>query len=267
MMNLITDAWMPARTRSGKVRFIRPAEAGDPDLVALSLPRPDLNGAATEFLIGLLTTTAAPATEEAWSAAWSAPPPPDKLDAQFRAHIEAFDLTKFMQAPLDCAAEPVEGLLLDAAGEKTIKEHGDFLGRAGTVEALSPGMAAAAVTAMQLYATQGGTGYSVSIRGGGPLTTLVTAGSTLWGRVWPNVETQVQIKARAVGKTTSSPYPWMIQPVVGNVTPDGADPLMIYWAMPRRVQLVFSAGNGGQCTLTGERPALLVRECNSAPGK
>lgn len=70
MRNLITDAWIPARTRSGMVRTIRPAEVGDPDLVALALPRPDLNGAVTEFLIALLTTAATPADEEAWAAWW-----------------------------------------------------------------------------------------------------------------------------------------------------------------------------------------------------
>jgi CRISPR system Cascade subunit CasA len=264
-INLITDAWMPARTREGGVRYIRPAEVGDTDLTGLAFPRPDLNGAATEFLIGLLTTAAAPATEEAWSAAWSSSPSPAQLDVQFAAHVPAFDLAKFMQVPLDCDVEPVEGLLLDAAGDKTTREHGDCLGRTGTVEALSPGMAAAALLALQLYTTQGGTGYSVSIRGGGPLTTLVAAGSSLWGRVWPNVETLEQVQARAVGRPASSPFPWMSPIADGSVTPDGADPLLVYWALPRRVQLLFSS-NCNECTLTGERPTMSVQECRIKPG-
>ena len=77
-INLITDAWIPARMGSGAIRLIRPAEVADPELVSLAMPRPDLNGAVTEFLIGLLTTAAAPLNEEEWASRWASPPSPEQ---------------------------------------------------------------------------------------------------------------------------------------------------------------------------------------------
>ena len=186
-----------------------------------------------------------------------------------RAPVHAFDLSVFMQAPLECNAQPIGGLLIDAPGEEAKKKNTDFLGRAGTVAALSPSAAAASVIALQSYATQGGRGYVTSIRGGGPLSTLVVSGSTLWGRLWPNVETRGQISERAVSsypEAHDAIYPWLSQWRDGTVTPDGAHPLLVYWSMPRRIQLILSSGNGETCSITGERPDALVRECGIQSG-
>jgi CRISPR system Cascade subunit CasA len=268
-INLINDAWIPARTRSGAIRKICPAEAADPEFAMLAMPRSDLNCALTEFLIALLTTAAAPANEEAWTLWWQSPPTPQQLNALLASHAHAFDLSAFMQVPLECKAESIEGLLIDAPGEQTKDKNADFLSRAGTVAALSPSAAAASVIALQSYATQGGRGYATSIRGGGPLSTLVMSGSTLWGRLWPNVETREQIVERAVGGYSDAHdaiYPWLSQWHGGEVTPDGANPLLVYWSMPRRIQLMLSPGNGEACSITGERPDALVRECRIESG-
>jgi CRISPR system Cascade subunit CasA len=267
-LNLITSAWIPAFSRSGSVRAIRPAEVGDPDLVGLALPRSDLNGAVTELLIALLTTCAAPADEEAWRVWWASPPLPEELDAAMAPHTPAFEPESFMQTSLNCEAEPIEGLLLDASGAETIRDNADFLARDGSVSTLSPAVAAAAVYALQAFATQGGRGYAPSVRGGGPLTTLVASGTTLWGRLWPNVETREQIAARAIGAMPigiDTIYPWL-NSSLEQATPDKANPLHVYWAMPRRIQLVMSPGNGNACSLTGECSEILVRSFRTEHG-
>ena len=81
-MNLITDPWLPARTPAGR-RMIRPAEMVDPDVLALDFPRADFNGAVTEWKIGLLATTAAPADDRAWSNWLTDRPSVADLDAAF----------------------------------------------------------------------------------------------------------------------------------------------------------------------------------------
>lgn len=63
-MNLITDAWIAVRRRSGAIQTISPAEivsaiSEDP-IVDFNECRPDFNGAAAQFLIGLLQTCATP---------------------------------------------------------------------------------------------------------------------------------------------------------------------------------------------------------------
>jgi CRISPR system Cascade subunit CasA len=262
-LNLITSAWIPAFHRSGFVRAIRPAEVSDPDLVGLALPRPDLNGAVTELLIALLATCAAPADEEAWRAWWISPPLPEELDAAMAPHAPAFELSTFMQTQLDCNPDPIEGLLIDSAGDNTVKENADMLARRGLISAMSPAMAAAAIYARQTYAPQGGPGYFVSIRGGGPMTTILASGRTLWGRLYPNVETRDQIAARAVGAIPvglEAIYPWLMTRERRTAsTPDNANPLHVYWSMPCRIELVMTPGNGEVCSLTGERSEVLVR--------
>ena len=63
-LNLVTDAWLPVLTRSGATRTVRAAEIADPDIVDVSAPSAALSIAGIEFLIGLLSTAAAPEDEE-----------------------------------------------------------------------------------------------------------------------------------------------------------------------------------------------------------
>jgi CRISPR system Cascade subunit CasA len=268
--NLITSAWIPAFHRSGSVRAIRPAEVSDHDLIGLALPRPDLNGAVTELLIALLTTCAAPADEEAWRAWWASPPSPEQLDAAMAPHAPAFELATFMQTQLECRDEPIEGIFIDGPGDNTLEENADFLARAGSIAALSPAMAAAAIYARQSFSLQAGPGYFVSIRGGGPMTTILASGTNLWGRLWPNVETREQVAARAVGAIPTGRdaiYPWlMTRDRRTTSTPDNTSPLRVYWSMPCRIQLVMTPSNGEACNLTGERSELLVRSYRTENG-
>jgi CRISPR system Cascade subunit CasA len=263
MLNLVTDAWLPARTRGGSIRVIRPAEIAAPDLLGLDLPRADFDGAVTEFLIGLLATTYAPANEREWQIRWDTRPKASDLDTAFAPIASAFDLGSFMQADLDCEPEPVDRLLIDAAGERGTDQSLDLLNRRG-VTALSPAMAAAALLTLQWHATTAGVGYRTSIRGGGPMTTTIVAGDDLWGRLWPNIETSEQAAARSpsgkVDLTPAAIFPWVRPASDAAITPDNASALAVYWTMPRRVRLIASPTGNGACDLTGEQPAVLIRE-------
>ena len=99
------------------------------------------------------------------------------------------------------------------------------------------------------------------------MTTLLVAdhstyGSTLWGRLWPNVESREQIEARASEATLDDDvervFPWLASTRTSNLkaagkptTPTDVHPLQVYWGMPRRIRLLFEDANGRGCSLTG----------------
>ncbi len=262
-MNLITDPWIPVRTRAGR-RTIRPAEVVDRDVIAVDFPRPDMTGATVEFLIGLLSTAGLAADEAAWAAGWRDRPTAHQLDTTLAPHVPAWSVQTAMQTPSQWTPQPIEGLFLDAPGDNTEKLGKDFLRRSQDL-ALSPGAALAATMALQMYTgaagrCESGAYLPVSLRGGGPLTTLVVGGDDLWGQVWPNVETVEQMRSRGVGsygQGLANVYPWLADQSDA-VTPDGTHPAYVYWAMPRSVQLLW--GEGGVCSLTGQKADTLVRE-------
>lgn len=280
--NLIRDPWLPLRRRSGGVEWVAPARIvdriGDDPFVAFAWPRPDLNGAAHEFAIGLLSNTAAPADDEEWEDWWEAPPSPEVLAARFEAVAHAFDLDgpgpRFLQDldPLDGAEDKeVAALLIDAPGAQTLRNNADLFVKRGGAPVLGRAAAAMALFALQAYAPSGGAGHRTSLRGGGPLTTLAVAGDTLWGRLWPNVETRESIRGRwpepggALPEDPAATFPWLgptrtSNPKAGGrpTTASDVHPLQVYWGMPRRVRLNFEAAEGRRCALTGAEDAMVV---------
>ena len=279
LFNLTSERWIPVLRKSGRQEMIAPwqiTDAFDDDPpIALAAPRPDFNGALHEFLIGLLTTCFAPEDERQWREFWHTSPSPETLKQVFSSYSHAFNLDgdgpRFMQDFDELAKnpKPVSALLIDAPGEKALTENADHFGKRGGVSAMSPAMAAMALFTLQTYAPAGGAGHRTSLRGGGPLTTLVTAQDTLWGRLWPNVESQSQIKDRGVTNFPENEvnfFPWLRATRTSEkntgraVTPTDAHPLQVYWGMPRRIRLIFSPANGDLCSLTGEATALMIRD-------
>lgn len=246
--------------------------------VAFAWPRPDFNGAAHEFMIGLLTTAATPNDEEEWHRWWLEPPDPETLQARF-AHVAcAFHLDgpgpRFLQ-DLDTlegvSNRDVATLLIDAPGTETLSKNADVFVKRGGVPALGRPAAAMALFTLSAYAPTGGKGHRTSLRGGGPLTTLVVPDhqglrETLWTRLWANVETSQQILARSPnGQSEGVVFPWMhptrqSEPKAGGraTTPVDAHPLQVYWGMPRRIRLEFSRCERRRCGLTGELDAVTV---------
>ena len=207
--NLLHEKWIPAIRHSGHVEWIAPSQITEgydidpPDpFVALAVPRPDFNGALLEFLIGLLSTAFTPKDEKERYKYWRAPPKPELLFAKFEKYASAFNLNgegpRFMQ-DIDALEEGETkrvAYLLIGTGENTIKENRDlFLKEDILPKNLCCAAAAMALYTLQTYSPQGGPGYRTSLRGGGPLTTLLvakdplmakdTSKGTLWGSVWP----------------------------------------------------------------------------------
>ena len=287
MFNLIQEPWLPAQRRSGAVEWIQPWKVThriheDP-FVAFAWPRADFCGASLEFLIGLLSTAAAPTDDDEWHDWWDAPPRPDDLEQNFQRVAEAFDLDgsgpRFLQ-DLDrldgVKTKPITSLLIDAPGDQTLKNNADLFVKRSEPAVFCRASAAMALYTLCAYAPSGGAGHRTSIRGGGPMTTLVVAdnpkhGNTLWGHLWPNAETKEQIEERSpdsgVSEDMRTIFPWLRPTRVsgpkgkGRVTsPVDVHPLQVYWGMPRRIRLDFEdGGDNFPCSLTGKGDSIVVR--------
>lgn len=266
--------WLPLRRRSGRVEWgsvasiVSKVGGGDDPIVALASPRPDFDGATTEFLIGLLTAAMLPADEQEWRTFWHRPPTEEELQAKLDALPNAFELDgdgpRFHQdvsaADLsDQPVEPIQDLLVNA------KNSGLFI-KPEVVKAMGRPAAAMALITMQAYSTAGGRGYRTSVRGGGPLTTLVdprlpdAPETSLWHFLWANVETSQQLEKRAGdegnARDAAHVFPWLartrISPNKGDSTTTAdAHPLQAYFGMPRRIRLEFNDAPG-LCDVTGQ---------------
>lgn len=277
--NLIDEQWIPVVRESGKVELIAPAEVverEDPPL-RIASPRPDFDGALLEFLVGLLQTAAAPETERAWEKELEKPPSVEALRKRFEAVREAFfldgDGPRFMQdltvgKDPKASAEPVGALLIDRIGESGLDESPTLFAKPGLVEKLGYPAAAAALMALQSYAPAGGRGQLTSLRGGGPLTTLVVS-SDLWTSAWSNVLPRSEFEALVPGDASkdslAATFPWMgktrtSESSGGEATlPKSVHPLQHLWGLPRRVRLVVGEAEAGTCAVSGAAGLPVVR--------
>jgi len=264
--NLLVEPWIPVRRRSGECSWIAPwqvTEVEDPPL-SIDTGRPDFDGALIQFLIGLVQTAAAPESKKEWRDRFDHPPNGEILRKQFGRFSSAFDLDgdgpRFMQdhelKPADANEFPIASLLIESPGEKTIEDNTDlFVKRAG-VRSLGLPMAAAALFSLQTNAPSGGAGYRTSLRGGGPLSTVVLA-ETLWRTIWLNVlqgDEMLQGPGNADLKALSDSFPWMGPTRTSEkgkrpTTPEDVHPLQHFWGMPRRIRLRFEE-SGGQCDVS-----------------
>lgn len=284
------EPWIPWRRRSGAVEWGPPETLMD-DLVGgcvvgVATPRPDLDGALQEFLIGLLTAALLPEDDDEWARLAAEPPTPSELRMALDRLPPAFDLEgpgpRFFQDPAaaefaDIEVGPIEQLLIDTPGEQTLKLNRDLFVKRGRIERLARPAAAMALLTMQTYAPAGGAGHRTSLRGGGPLTTLVdprvdSRGRSLaherplWEKLWANVETQEALR----GRPSSAPvtavdraFPWLRPTCTSNpkaggaaTPPAAAHPLEAYFGLPRRIRLEFGAA--GRCDLTGREDGTTV---------
>lgn len=282
-MNLLADSWLPVRRRSSAERiWISPIDLtsdydSDP-VVALDAPRPDFNGALMQFLIGLLQTVCAPEDEIVWEDWLEAPPEPKALAATFETFRAAFQFggphARFAQdltlTPQESEPKPIAALLIEAPGAQALERNTDHFVKRGFAEAMCWPCAAAALFTLHTNAPSGGAGHRTSLRGGGPLTTLVVdrERSTLWRNVWLNVLPREVFLSLHPGAELREPYltfPWLakqtaIQPEGGETTPGQVHPLQVYWAMPRRIRLDLDVAESGECAVCGESGRPCVRQ-------
>ncbi len=270
-LSLLATPWLPIRRRSGAIGRIRPAEITsnfeDDPIIAFAWGRPDFDAASREFMIGLLATALAPSDGNPFSKYWKRPPGVAQLDEAFAPFADAFildgDGPRFGQdsdALADAEIVPVASLLIEAPGANTIKENKDLFQKRGQVEALSRGAAAMALFALQTFAPSGGAGHRTSLRGGGPLTTIVSPGdkdAELWRLLWLNTPGHDDKYAPA-RDAKEKIFPWLAATITSEgkpprtVSPDSSHILQVFWGMPRRIRLVFEPNaNRTPCPLTG----------------
>lgn len=278
-MDLITEPWLPITTRSGVKKKIAISDILDNDILDIAYPRADFQGAAWQFLIGILQCCVAPEDKEEWVEVWQSGinttlwqqrlqtiAPAMQFGAQKPAFLQSYE-------PLDAENSSIAGLLIDAPGGNTLKQNKDHFVKRDTNDQICPHCAVMALYAVQTNSPAGGAGYRVSLRGGGPLTTLIVplaeSDYPLWQKLWLNVLPQ---KTRPEPAQYAVIFPWLAPTLTsekaGNkVTPENAHPLQAYWGMPRRIELDFALTQAGRCDLCGEQhEALLVAMRNKNYG-
>ncbi len=276
-LNLVRDRWLPAVLASGRVERIAPWEitrVDDPP-IDLAPPRHDFRLALLEFLIGLIQTVYPPKDIGARERLYDAPPSPDTLREAMEPYASFFNLLgerPLFQQDLTLdrkkhakSAIPIGALLINYPGGSSLEF---FVKR--NVENMCPTCAAMALYAMQAFAPAGGAGIRTSLRGGGPLSTLIL-GENLWQTVWANV---LPLNARDV-----EPAP-TFEELPGNVFPWAAPTrtskngeiyrrmeshfLHHYWGMPRRF-LLLPEEEHARCDLCGDETEHVIRQLIQRP--
>ena len=277
-MNLLDEKWIPVRRANGQQDWIAPCQIAESDIVALDARRPDFNGALIQFLIGLIQTTTPMDSETEWSQWDKNPPSMEDLQQWFQPVRDAFmfdgDGARFMQdfelrtdGTKDKDLNNISALLIEAPGDNTLKENKDHFIKRGSVNALCLHCTATALFALQTNAPSGGQGHNTSIRGGGPLTTLIKgADDVLWHLVWLNIKPRSQFLSANGDQTRGSLqhiFPWTgtmsaVQPAGSQLTPIQVHPAHAFWGMPRRIRLDFERLSQGNCDCCGRPSDSLV---------
>ena len=253
MLNLISDPWIPVRRRSGR-DTIRPDQIAEPDVLRPDWPRPDLNLACYELLIGLVYLAHPPNGSDDRTH----PPDAATLRAAMKPLAPAFNLLgdgpRFLQdlELLEGNGNPPEMLFIDSAGDSTAKKNADLMVRRGRYPTLALPLAAMALYTLQAFAPTGGAGNRTSMRGGGPMVTLVKpTAEGLWPLIWANVP-----RGKPLGPDDLDKLPWMratktSRPVnkKSRITvPEGDSPSRpdpeVFFGQPRRLRLVAPGWSG-----------------------
>lgn len=276
--SLIEDRWIPAITSNGAREWIAPRqivetdEQGQPRWVDLDWGRADLRLATYELLIGLFGTALALEDNADLPQKMRNPPSPEELDAALRKLAPYMELDgegpRFLQAREDIRAKlnPPDALFMDAPGENTIEKGADFFVKRGRTPLLSRKAAAIALYALQAFAPSGGSGHLTSMRGGGPLTTLILPPKPdLWRRIAINLPVLAEGERRPPDDL-SFVFPWARATRMSNNGIKTANRpehhthwLQHYFGMPRPIRLEFSPNeNRTPCSLTGEIDDVVV---------
>jgi CRISPR system Cascade subunit CasA len=277
--NLIDEQWIPVIRRDGTKIMIAPWEVTDKfannPVVSLDAPRPDFNGALIQFLIGLVQTVAAPQNGKEWRKRLVDPPTPDELKEKFSSVRHAFELggdgPRFMQDydELDVQAANIEGLLIDEPGENALKNNTDFfVKRKPASFFMCPTCCTSAILTLQLNAPAGGRGYMTSLRGGGPLTTLVKGTGKydlLWHTIWLNILESSKFNNLANSQLVeeSCKFPWLAKSKA-SVAEQQMHPAQYFWATPRRIRLVQETLQG-RCSVCSCESEKLVSQYKERP--
>lgn len=269
--SLAGRAWLPVALSDGRRELVRLCSISQPfdgqPIVRIATGRPDCDISLTEFLIGLLAVGMGPMDQRAWVGRYRNPPSAAEIDAALLPFAEALSLdgdsARFFQDrdQLDGGATPIEALFIDAPGNKAISDNADHFVKRGRTSALSRNGAAIALLTLQTSAPAGGAGNRTSLRGGGPLTTLVVPRAadgrepTLWQRLWANVPSGFAASAAEASQV----FPWLVPTRTSDpknkgdtTTPEHVHRAHAFFGMPRRIRLIFEPNTGRvACDLLG----------------
>jgi CRISPR system Cascade subunit CasA len=276
--NLVSTAWLPIIRASGQRDRMQPAHITDQitndPITDIDFARADFRCATIEFIVGLLTVAYPP--RDNWPAAWKNPPSPTELERAFAAVEPVFAFGAKGPQPYqdfdDFSAKPtpVEALLIEAPGAETVRKNAALFVKSGRAEVFSLSAAAIALLTLQTMAPAGGAGHCTSLRGGGPLTTLVlpNAPATLWHRLWANVYSNDHVPAPP---DLPRIFPWLAPTRLSGkqgktTTPEDVDWRQAFFGMPRRIRLdVEQNVHRLPCDLTGEVEDFIVRRYRTVP--
>lgn len=276
--SLLTTPWLPVRYKGGSTGKLAPVDLTDENVVDLAASRADLQGAAWQFLIGLLQTACAPKDIEEWEDNWE-----DGLTAEYvrnallplEAAFQFGPVTpSFMQdfSPIVGESVSIATLLPETPGGQTLKLNKDHFVKRGVTKNFCPHCAALTLFSLQLNAPSGGKGYRTGLRGGGPMTTLIELQrykgerqTPLWRKLWLNVMPQDSAGLPIPSCHKADVFPWLAETRTseqanGITTEQQVNPLQAYWGMPRRIRLNFTTPGIGQCDLCGENSEQLLSE-------
>ena len=264
MLNLITDSWIPVVTDDAQKRVIRPDQITEPGVARFDWVRPDFNIASCELLIGMIYLASPPRNTSEWVKGRK--PDSNGIRERLQKIAAAFELAgsefRFLQDLEDLKADssPVDMLFIDSAGSSTAKKNADLFVKRDRYDGLSLSLAAIALYTFQSQAPAGGAGNRTSMRGGGPLITLVEphekSDRPLWDLIWANVPDGVPVEVDKLNEA----LPWMRPTVTSEkgqvVHPDAIHrfPYETFFGMPRRLRLDFSDGQNPIVTGVRQRP-------------
>lgn len=265
--SLLTPPWLPVRFKDGSTGKLAPVDLADENVVDIVATRPDLQGAAWQFLLGLLQSSLAPKNAEAWEDIWEDGLTAETVRNAFAPLEAAFqfggDSPAFMQdfAPLSGEKIAIASLLPEIPGAQTTKLNKDLFIKRNVTQRFCPHCAVLALFSLQLNAPAGGKGYRTGLRGGGPMTTLIELHSfhgerqtPLWRKLWLNVMPQVESRLPLPAQYDEAVFPWLAptrtsEQASAITTPEQVNHLQAYWGMPRRIRLDFSDLQAGHCDL------------------
>jgi CRISPR system Cascade subunit CasA len=265
VFNLIDEKWIPVRRFDETREIIAPWQVtddiGSNPIVSLDANRPDFNGALIQFLIGLVQTTMAPKKDKNWRTGFIEPPGTDILKHAFTKVSHVFNLDgdspRFMQDfDLDEGKiNQIDKLLVEIPGDETVRDNADLFIKRECVKRMCLPCSAMALYTLQTNSPSGGKGHRVSLRGGGPLTTIVT-GDTLWQTIWPNVLNESDFLENCGNSSFTDDaaiFPWMGPTRTSEkdqpTTPEDVHPAQMFWGMPRRIVLNFDSNETGNCDI------------------
>lgn len=266
--NLLHERWIPVALANGQRAFVRPCDISElhegQAILRVATGRPDCDISLTEFLIGLLAVTFPPESNRDWVKRHRTPPKRMELEQAFAILELAMrldgegprffqDIDPFEQTTPINKLKRTEQLFVDGPGDNAIEENADHFVKRATIGTLSRAGAAIALVTIQTMSPAGGPGKLTSVRGGGPLTTLVVPSlangdSTLWNLLWANVPADYRVGSDDIIRV----FPWLTatrQGAKGGIktTPDDVHVAQVFFGLPRRLRLIFHSNSEGRC--------------------